>query len=126
MSKIALNGRGIMRQHLAMLVTATACGWILAVQAGARSTESKTKVKAEHGKTVTYIGCVQSGNETRTYMRNAVPMSRTESRAQPQLRHRHQAPQAGRRSETLFEADCARQPYLPGCDRFIVTGKLAH
>jgi hypothetical protein len=46
----------------------------------AQTTESKTKVKAEHGKTVRYTGCVQTGTETRTYiLENVVPIAKTET-----------------------------------------------
>jgi hypothetical protein len=46
----------------------------------AQSTESKTKVKADNGSTVTYTGCLRTGTETRSYiLQNVVPVSRTET-----------------------------------------------
>lgn len=69
-----------MRRDLAtaMFVFAFACA--LDGPVSAQSTESKTKVKAEHGKTVTYTGCVQTGTESRTYiLQNVVPISTTET-----------------------------------------------
>jgi len=53
---------------------------MLAMHAQAQSTETKTKIKTEHAKTVTYAGCVGSGSETRTYvLQNVTPISRTET-----------------------------------------------
>ena len=52
---------------------------MLAIHAHAQSTETKTKIKTEHGKTMTYTGCVGS-TETRTYvLQNVTPVSRTET-----------------------------------------------
>jgi hypothetical protein len=46
----------------------------------AQSTETKTKIKTEHGQTVTYTGCVGNGTETRSYiLQNVTPISRTET-----------------------------------------------
>ncbi len=69
-----------MKHYLTMLIAASSCASVLAVQAKAQTTESKTKVKAEHGTVVMYTGCVQAGTETRTYiLQNAVPMTKTET-----------------------------------------------
>ena len=69
-----------MRRHLKMLILAVGCASMLPVATGAQTSESKTKVKAEHGKTVTYTGCVQTGTETRTYvLQNVLPVERTET-----------------------------------------------
>jgi hypothetical protein len=59
---------------------AVAGATMLAIHANAQSTETKTKIKTEHGQTVTYTGCVGNGTETRTYvLQNVTPISRTET-----------------------------------------------
>jgi len=69
-----------MRRHLTMLILAVGCASTLQVATRAQTSETKTKVKAENGKTVTYTGCVQTGTETRTYvLQNVVPVERTET-----------------------------------------------
>jgi hypothetical protein len=65
-----------------MLIVAVGCASMLQVATRAQTSESKTKtkVKAEHGQTVTYTGCLQTGTETRTYiLQNVVPVERTET-----------------------------------------------
>jgi hypothetical protein len=69
-----------MRRNLTMLILAVGCASMLQVATRAQTSESKTKVKADNGKTVTYTGCVQTGTETRTYvLHNVVPVERTET-----------------------------------------------
>jgi hypothetical protein len=71
-----------MRCHLTALLLAVSCASIPIVTAGAQTeqTESKTRVKAEHGKIVKYTGCVRSGSETRTFvLQNVVPVAQTET-----------------------------------------------
>jgi len=59
---------------------AVAGATMLAMHAYAQSTETKTKIKTEHGQTVTYTGCVGNGTETRSYiLQNVTPISRTET-----------------------------------------------
>ena len=69
-----------MRRNLIMLILAVGSASMLEVATHAQTSESKTKVKADHGKTVTYTGCVQTGTETRTYiLQNVLPVERTET-----------------------------------------------
>jgi|SRR6185369_925759 len=52
---------------------------MLVIHTNAQS-ETKTKIKAEHGQTVTYTGCIGSGTASRTYvLQNVQPISRTET-----------------------------------------------
>src|SRR5947209_17997999 len=70
-----------MRRYLTGTLAAFSCASMLIVNASAQTSESKTKVKAEHAKPITYTGCVQTGTETRTYvLQNVVPISKTETR----------------------------------------------
>src|SRR6266700_60805 len=70
----------LMRRFLIPFVIAIGCAAVLDVQTGAQTSESKTRVKTEHAKTMTYTGCVQTGTETRTYtLQNVVPISKTET-----------------------------------------------
>lgn len=65
--------------RFAMTLTA-ALGFAFAIGVHAQETtvQSKTKVKADEAKTVTYTGCVQTGTETRSYILDkVVPVSRT-------------------------------------------------
>src|SRR5580765_215089 len=65
-----------MRRLFSSTAMAITCAAVLAVHANAQTT--KTKIEAEHGKTVTYTGCVQNGSETRSYiLQNVVPISTT-------------------------------------------------
>lgn len=66
---------------LATLIVATGCATSLTLaSAGAQTTESKTKIKAEDGKVVSYTGCVQTGTQTRTYvLQNVIPVAHTEA-----------------------------------------------
>ena len=69
-----------MKRYMATLAIALGSAAMIHATAGAQTTESKTKVKSEHGKTVTYTGCMQTGTETRTYiLQNVVPLSTTET-----------------------------------------------
>jgi hypothetical protein len=67
-----------MRPLLRTTVVALGCASMFALQTHAQTSESKTKVKAEHAKMTTFTGCVQTGTETRTYiLQNVVPVSTT-------------------------------------------------
>jgi hypothetical protein len=69
-----------MRRYVTTLLVACGCASLLVITPLAQTSESKTKVKAEDGKTVTYTGCVQTGAETRTYiLNNVIPISKTET-----------------------------------------------
>jgi hypothetical protein len=69
-----------MRRFSTTFAAALGSAALLAMHANAQSTETKTKVKTEHGQTVTYMGCVGNGTETRTYvLQNVTPISRTET-----------------------------------------------
>ena len=69
-----------MRRQSTMFILAIGCASMLQAATGAQTSESKTKVKAEDGKTVTYTGCVQTGTESQTYLlQNVVPIERTET-----------------------------------------------
>ena len=58
---------------------ALACAFGLAVNAQDTKTRTTTKIKADDAKTMTYIGCVQTGSETKTYLLDkVVPVTRTE------------------------------------------------
>jgi hypothetical protein len=68
-----------MRRH-ATAIFVLGCALALYSPARAQTSESKTKIKTEHGKTVTYTGCVGSGTETRSYiLQNVVPVSTTQT-----------------------------------------------
>jgi hypothetical protein len=65
----------LMTRPFTTLAVALACACTLGLRADAQST-SRTKVEAEHGKTVTYTGCVQSGSEADSYiLANVIPTS---------------------------------------------------
>jgi hypothetical protein len=69
-----------MRWHWSTVMFVLGCSLLFSFPARAQTSESKTKVKAEHGKTVTYTGCMQTGTETQTYiLQNVVPISRTQT-----------------------------------------------
>ncbi len=69
-----------MRRYVTTLIVACGCASLLVTAPLAQTSESKTKVKAENGKTVTYTGCVQTGTETRTYiLNNVIPIAKTET-----------------------------------------------
>jgi hypothetical protein len=69
-----------MRRFLITFVIAVGCAGVLDIQTNAQTSESKTKVKTEHAKTMTYTGCVQTGTQTRTYtLQNVMPISKTET-----------------------------------------------
>jgi hypothetical protein len=54
------------------------CGCVSMLQAQSQTTESKTKIKTEDAKTMTFTGCVQTGTETKTYiLQNVVPVRTT-------------------------------------------------
>src|SRR5512138_376317 len=68
-----------MTRQLTTLTLAVACASMLGLTADAQS--EKTKVSAEHGKTLTFTGCVQSGSEADTYtLVHAIPVAETETR----------------------------------------------
>ena len=67
-----------MKRMIASTTVALGCALAVAVHAQDTTTRSKTRVKGEGVKTVTYTGCVQNGTETQTYILDkAVPVSRT-------------------------------------------------
>ena len=54
------------------------CGCMSMLQAQSQTTESKTKIKTDDAKTMTFTGCVQTGTEARTYiLQNVVPVRTT-------------------------------------------------
>ena len=55
-----------MRRMLTTAVVVFGCMSML--QAQSQTTESKTKIKTDDAKTMTFSGCVQTGTETRTYI----------------------------------------------------------
>ena len=60
------------------LAVAATCAFTLGVRADA---QTKTKVDVEHGKKVTYSGCIQSGTESDSYiLANVIPMNGSETR----------------------------------------------
>jgi len=69
-----------MRRFITTFAVALGSAAMLAMHVDAQSTETKTKIKTEHAQTVTYMGCVGNGTETRTYvLQNVTPVSRTET-----------------------------------------------
>jgi hypothetical protein len=69
-----------MRRAIVMSIAVLSCSVGFNVATTAQTSESKTKVKAEHGNAVTYTGCVQPGTETRTYiLQGVVPIAKTET-----------------------------------------------
>src|SRR5262245_17251207 len=69
-----------MRRYLTGVFVALGCASMLGITAAAQTTESKTTVKTEHAKPVSYTGCVQTGTATRTYvLANVVPIAKTET-----------------------------------------------
>ena len=65
-----------MRRMLTTAVVVFGCMSML--QAQSQTTESKTKIKTEDAKTMTFSGCVQTGTETRSYiLQNVVPIRTT-------------------------------------------------
>ena len=54
-----------MRRVLTTTLVVLGCASMLELQSHAQTTESKTKVKTEDAKTMTFSGCVQTGTETR-------------------------------------------------------------
>jgi hypothetical protein len=63
-----------------MTALALSSASMLVIHANAQSTETTSKIKTEHGQTVTYTGCVGTGSETRSYvLQNVTPISRTET-----------------------------------------------
>ena len=70
-----------MSHYIAALTVALGCALGIGVQAQDSTVTTKTKVKGEDAKTVTYTGCMQSGPEARTYILDKiVPLSRTTTR----------------------------------------------
>ena len=69
-------------KRISTMVLALGCAAVLAPQARAQSSETKTTttVKTEHGQSVKYIGCVASDRDARTYtLQNVQPVRRTET-----------------------------------------------
>ena len=65
-----------MRRMLTTVVVVFGCMSML--QAQSQTTESKTKIKTDDAKTMTFSGCVQTGTEARTYiLQNVVPVRTT-------------------------------------------------
>ena len=53
-------------------------GCMSMMQAQSQTTESKTKIKTDDAKTMTFTGCVQTGTEARSYiLQNVVPVRTT-------------------------------------------------
>ena len=68
-------------KNIGTLTVALACAFGLAVSAQDTKITSTTKIKADNSKTMTYIGCVQTGTETKSYVLNkVVPVTRTVER----------------------------------------------
>jgi len=68
-------------RNIGTLTVALACAFGLGVSAQDTKITTTTKIKADDSKTMTYIGCVQTGTETKTYMLDKVmPVSRTVER----------------------------------------------
>jgi hypothetical protein len=66
-----------MRRMFTAIALIFGCSMI-GVQAQSQTTESKTKIKTEDAKTMTFSGCVQTGTEARTYiLQHVVPVSTT-------------------------------------------------
>jgi hypothetical protein len=67
-----------MRRVLTAIVAVFGCVAMLELQAQAQTSESKTKIKTDDAKTMTFSGCVQTGTDARTYMlQHVVPVSTT-------------------------------------------------
>jgi hypothetical protein len=67
-----------MRRNLTTVIATLGCAF--AMNAATYAQESKTKIETEHGKAVTYTGCVQTGTEARTFvLQDVVPVSKTEA-----------------------------------------------
>jgi len=65
-----------MRRMLTTAVVVFGCMSML--QAQSQTTESKTKIKTDDAKMMTFSGCVQTGTETRSYiLQNVVPIRTT-------------------------------------------------
>lgn len=64
-----------MRRMFTAIVLIVGCA---SMQAQSQTTESKTKIKTDDAKTMTFSGCVQTGTETRSYiLQNVVPIRTT-------------------------------------------------
>jgi hypothetical protein len=67
-----------MSNYIATLTVALVSALGIGLQAQDSIVTTKTKVKGDDAKTVTYTGCMQSGPEARTYILDkVVPLSRT-------------------------------------------------
>jgi len=65
-----------MRRLVTTFVVVFGCMSML--QAQSQTTESKSKIKTDDAKTMTFTGCVQTGTETRSYiLQNVVPIRTT-------------------------------------------------
>jgi hypothetical protein len=65
-----------MRRLMTTFVVVFGC--VSMLQAQSQTTESKTKIKTDDAKTMTFSGCVQTGTETKSYiLQNVVPIRTT-------------------------------------------------
>jgi hypothetical protein len=70
-----------MTRQFATFGMAALCACALGLRADAQQTEPKTKIEAEHAKTVTYTGCVQTGTTAESYvLAHAIPLTQTETK----------------------------------------------
>src|SRR5262245_24633386 len=70
-----------MARQFATLGMAALCACALGLRADAQQTESRTKIEAEHAKTMTYTGCIQTGTTAESYgLARAVPITQTETK----------------------------------------------
>ncbi len=68
-----------MRRVFTTMAMVLGCASMLGLQSHAQTTESKTKIKTEDAKTMTFSGCVESGTEARTYtLQHVVPVTTTQ------------------------------------------------
>src|SRR3954462_13212171 len=67
-----------MRRQLLALTASVGFAFAMNAAAGAQTT--KVKIDTDHGKTMTYSGCVQTAGASRTYMlEHPVPIGKTET-----------------------------------------------
>ena len=65
------------RQFLALAI---AVGFAYSLNGVAFAQKEKVKIDTEHGKTMTYSGCVQTGSEARSFvLEHPVPISKTQT-----------------------------------------------
>lgn len=68
-----------MRRFITTFAVALTSATMLAMHANAQSTETQTKVKTEHGQTVTYRGCVASAASQTYVLQNIQPIEKTQT-----------------------------------------------